>query len=214
MNQTGLLWRHIIYFGCLAQALCTWWCFRQGPFPMWTFWCPISASSSAPGILHFTVVCSRDKLLHLQLELKGANFIFFHEFFTFERSYLWKTNGQTMWEALHHLGAFKSKIKNWGTTCSQPQWILGIVACVTQGIRFRIIVVSPKSPIKQSLSVICLDFSCSGLEQLLFLRDPGDGRGAARGEINSILEFTFALPLPGLGGAGLGRAGWWKAEKG
>lgn len=84
----------------------------------------------------------------------------------------------------------------------QTHWIQGIVACVMQGIRFRIIGVSPKSPTKQSLSVICLDFPCSGLEQLLFLRDPGDGR-----EINSILEFISALPLPGLGGAGLGRAG-------
>lgn len=41
------------------------------------------------------------------------------------------------------------------------------------GIRFRIIVVSPKSPIKQYLSVICLDFPRSGLEQLVCLRDLG-----------------------------------------
>lgn len=57
--------------------------------------------------------------------------------------------------------------------CVRNHWIQGIVACVMQGIRFRIIVVSPKSPIKQYLSVICLDFPHSGLEQLVFLRGPG-----------------------------------------
>lgn len=51
--------------------------------------------------------------------------------------------------------------------CVQNHWIQGIVACVMQGSRFRIVVVSPKSP------KICLDFPCSGLEQLLFLRDVG-----------------------------------------
>lgn len=87
--------------------------------------------------------------------------------------------------------------------CVQNHWMQGIVARVMQGIRFRIIVVSPKSPIKQHLSVISLDFPCSGLEQLLFLREPGEGETCTI----SVLELIFALTLPGSGGAGVGRAG-------
>lgn len=47
------------------------------------------------------------------------------------------------------------------------------MACVMQGIRLTIIVVSTKSHIRQYFSVICLDLPCSELEQLLFLNDLG-----------------------------------------
>lgn len=47
------------------------------------------------------------------------------------------------------------------------------MACVMQGIRLTIIVVSTKSRIRQYFSVISLDLPCSELEQLLFLNDLG-----------------------------------------